>query len=433
MWWNPTYILLIVVSTLIDFWCSYRMGQIAKERRKPYLWLSVLSNLGILFTFKYFNFFSDAAQTIASALNIAYAKHTLELLLPMGISFYTFQTMSFSIDVYNDKIKPEKHLGVFALYVSYFPQLVAGPIERASHLLPQIRSFENIQWKNISVGVKWIVLGLVKKVVIADRLALFVDPVYNKPEMFGATTLFMATVFFAFQIYCDFSGYSDIAIGVARFFNVRLMENFKMPYFSTSISEFWKRWHISLSTWFRDYLYIPIGGNRVVKWRWYYNLMITFLVSGIWHGANWTFAVWGALHGIYLVLAIVFHQKGEIAQQSTIKFLLKNVWVFALVLLGWVFFRSNSVSDAIYILQKLVSSKWVLGDIFTVFGQHNVYLLDVFLGLLGISFLLFFEAIYFFNWNKLKVISHPVFVSLGVVVIFLFGVFESKQFIYFQF
>ena len=433
MWWNPKYILLIVVSTLIDYWCSMQMGKLPKVKRKPFLWLSILSNLGILFAFKYFNFFADAAQNISTFLNISYSKPFFEVMLPMGISFYTFQTMSFSIDVYNDKIKPEKHLGIFALYVSYFPQLVAGPIERASHLLPQIKNFHAIQWSNISIGFRWIILGLIKKVVIADRLALYTDSVYNNPSNFGALTLVLATIFFAFQIYCDFSGYSDIAVGVARFFNVKLMENFKMPYFSTSISEFWKRWHISLSTWFRDYVYIPLGGNRTVKWKWYYNLFITFLISGLWHGANWTFVIWGALHGMFLILAIIFNQKGENANNSTFKYLLKNIWVFTLVLMGWVFFRSNTVIDAFYILKTIATTNWSISQIFVPISSNNVYNLDLMLSCFWILGLLFFEGAYFFNWNMFKIAHKPIMISIGVILIFIFGVFESKQFIYFQF
>ena len=296
MAWKPEYILLIVASTFIDYFCGRKMGSIEeKKKRRPYLYLSLLTNLGILFTFKYFDFFTDSLQGLSEYFHLPYESPALQLILPMGISFYTFQTMSYSVDIYQGKLKPEKHFGIFALFVSFFPQLVAGPIERASNLLPQFHKPFTFDRKKAVSGLQLMLWGMFKKVVVADRLAFLVNAVYDQPGEYEGFTLFLATIFFAFQIYCDFSGYSDIAIGAARILGFDLMKNFDTPYSARNVSEFWRRWHISLSTWFKDYVYIPLGGNRVVKWRWYYNLMITFLVSGLWHGANWTFVIWGGL------------------------------------------------------------------------------------------------------------------------------------------
>jgi len=304
MAWMPEYAIILVISTIIDFFCGYKMNSITEQaQKKSYLYLSLISNLGILFTFKYFNFFKTISTDILAQFHIEQALPTFPLLLPMGISFYTFQTMSYSIDVYHEKVKAEKHLGIFALFVTFFPQLVAGPIERSGNLLPQFYKHTKFEYERITSGLKLMAWGFFKKIVIADRLAQFVNYVYNDPYEYQGIYLVTATIFFAFQIYCDFSAYSDIAIGSARVLGFDLMKNFNRPYFSKSIDEFWKNWHISLSTWFKDYIYIPLGGNRVVKWRWYYNLFITFLISGFWHGANWTFVVWGALHGFYLVFS----------------------------------------------------------------------------------------------------------------------------------
>ncbi len=305
MCWKVEYIVLIIASTLIDYFVAKKMADLKeKVKRKKWLLISLLSNLGILFGFKYFNFVNANVQALFDNFNIFYGVPAFDVLLPVGISFYTFQTLSYTIDVYNGKTPVQNHLGIFAVYVSFFPQLVAGPIERSRHLLPQFYVEHKFSYDRIKYGLQQMLWGFFKKVVIADRLAIVVDGVYNNLDDYSGISLLIATIFFAFQIYCDFSGYSDIAIGSARVMGFELIDNFKRPYFSKSISEFWRRWHISLSTWFRDYLYIPLGGNRVVKWRWYYNLFITFLVSGFWHGANWTFLVWGGLHGAYLIIAI---------------------------------------------------------------------------------------------------------------------------------
>ena len=305
MAWNYKYIVLILISTTIDYFAGINIHRSNNPRtRKALLLVSLVANLGLLFFFKYFNFFGDSINYLFDKINIFYNIPAYHYLLPVGISFYTFQTMSYTIDIYNGKQEPERHFGRFALFVSFFPQLVAGPIERSVNLLPQFRKHYDFDYERVKNGILLMVWGFFKKVVIADRLAEYVNMVYNHPHDFGGLHNMIATFFFSFQIYCDFSGYSDIAIGSAMIMGYTLMTNFRRPYFSMSIREFWQRWHISLSTWFRDYVYIPLGGNRVVKWRWYYNLFITFLVSGLWHGAEWTFVIWGALHGFYLIFAI---------------------------------------------------------------------------------------------------------------------------------
>ena len=306
MAWRAEYIFLIVFSTLIDYYAAIFMEkQESKSKKKKFLLLSLFSNLGLLFTFKYFNFFTSTISETFNYFNIFIDSPTFKLLLPVGISFYTFQTLSYTIDVYRGQKKAEKHLGYFAVYVSFFPQLVAGPIERSTHLLPQFFEKHDFDIERAKAGIKLMLWGFFMKVAIADRLAFYVNDVYNNLESYTSGHYMVATYFFAYQIYCDFAGYSLIAIGAAKVLGFSLMDNFRTPYYSKTISEFWKRWHISLSTWFRDYVYIPLGGNRAVKWRWYYNLFFTFLVSGLWHGANWTFLIWEALHGIFLIAAIV--------------------------------------------------------------------------------------------------------------------------------
>lgn len=442
MSWNPSYILLIVVSTLIDYGAGRQMSKLeTKAERRPWLYLSLLSNLGILMTFKYFNFFSGAiTDLIQASVNPGYEGVVHQLILPMGISFYTFQTMSYSIDIYHGHIKAEKNLGIFALFVSFFPQLVAGPIERAQNLLGQFKVKVDFSYENMASGLRQAAWGMFKKVVIADRLAVMVDHVYNNPTEFEGVSLMLATFFFAFQIFCDFSGYSDIAIGTARMLGIDLMENFRAPYYSKSVGEFWRRWHISLSTWFRDYVYIPLGGNRVVKWRWYYNLFITFLISGLWHGANWTFIIWGGLHGMYMVFEslVKYPRLGPRWQDP-----FKATWVFVLVCIGWVFFRANSLPDALYILQHSLTG---VGKSIALIQADPVK--HLFLGqgtdalLLSFLFLGMMEVVHLFQRSRgfnYFFGDHPVLIRWGFYTILiasmvLFGVYHNQsEFIYFQF
>jgi len=434
MSWKAEYIVLIITSTIVDYYCGLQMGKIPeKKKRKPFLYLSIIVNLGILFTFKYYNFFNSSVSEVFSDLNINYNTPVSSLILPIGISFYTFQTMSYSIDVYNDKIKPEKHFGIFALFVTFFPQLVAGPIERAGHLLKQFKVSHPFKVANLTLGGQLIVWGLFKKVVIADRLAIFVDNVYDQPYDHSGISQLLATVFFAFQIYCDFSGYSDIAIGSARLLGFDLMQNFRQPYFSKSISEFWSRWHISLSTWFRDYLYIPLGGNRTVKWRWYYNLMITFLVSGLWHGANWTFVVWGFIHGFFILCEKLINYD-KLGSEKFSK-ILKISLNFVIVLLAWVYFRANTITDANFIITNIITSQY--SNIYTSIADVGMSKPDIIASILLIIFLL---AIDFFQKSQTKYVFYgwPRIVKWAIIYLMIFsiifiGIDGENQFIYFQF
>lgn len=453
MSWKPAYTIILVASTVVDYLTGRAMGRFTdeeKDKRKPYLYISLFANLATLILFKYYNFFNDSAREIAQGLGMNYAMPAFELLLPMGISFYTFQTMSYSIDVYHGRIKSENHLGIFALFVTFFPQLVAGPIERAENLLSQLRSSFDFDYNRVVAGLRRMAWGFFKKLVIADNLALLVNQVYNNPTDYEGITLILATIFFAFQIYCDFSGYSDIAIGAAQVMGYNLMENFRRPYFSKSIAEFWSRWHISLSSWFRDYLYIPLGGNRVIKWRWYYNLFITFLVSGLWHGANWTFIVWGALHGFYLVFAIVTaKQRDALARAvglTTHPMLYKWVQVFTvfvLVCFSWIFFRANSISDALYIIKYSFVG---LGNISQVFAGVNLeHLLFMNQGAkvftVSVVAILIMETVHLIQRNgsvSQLIMQKPAVVRwsvyyIALIAVLLFGQFGNQEFIYFQF
>lgn len=359
--WRMEYALLLLLSTVVDYTAARFMGgQVEQAGRGNYLALSLVVNLGLLFTFKYFNFFNESVRGLFTLFNMEYHFAGLDVLLPVGISFYTFQSLSYVIDVYRGKLQPEPHFGRFALYVSFFPQLVAGPIERATRMLPQFRGHHVFSDARVNSGLRLILWGLFKKVVIADRLAVYVNQVYNQPGDYTGWPLLVATYFFAFQIYCDFSGYSDIAIGAARIMGFDLMENFRQPYVAHSVAGFWRRWHISLSTWFRDYLYIPLGGNRVAQWRWYMNLALVFLVSGLWHGARWTFVIWGALHAFYVLMEIWLGGVGVWGARRLGRpngaFLpdwLKIVITFHLVLFSWIFFRANRLDDALLIIQRI--------------------------------------------------------------------------------
>ncbi len=439
-WWKIEYTLLLAFSTLVDYGAARAMGRHATRRgRRPYLLVSLGVNLGVLVGFKYLAFFSESLGTLLHGAGMAYAPVGLNVLLPVGISFYTFQTMAYSIDVYRGAQAPEKHLGRFALYVSFFPQLVAGPIERSTHLLPQFR--EKMRWNDARVasGLQLMLWGFFKKLVIADRLALYVNEVYAAPGAHAGWPVVLATYFFAFQIYCDFSGYCDIAVGAARVMGYDLRPNFRFPYFATSVADFWRRWHISLSTWFRDYLYLPLGGNRVRKARWAFNILVVFLVSGLWHGAAWTFVVWGAIHGLYLL--------AERAWQGTRAWLwsfgapvptrpgwhrwLAALVTFHLVLVAWVFFRASTFDAALHVFASLVGSAnpWRLASI-NPFG--------VVLSLAGVGVLLAVmarqqqtgqEDVVPFRSRAGRWLFHAALAAS----LPLFGVFEEIPFIYFQF
>lgn len=354
MSWKAAYVLLIFFTTLISFAGGLALERAVSPRQKKAILGGVLfACLGVLFIFKYFNFLSQSISRICQWAAIPLHPITLRLLLPVGISFYTFQTLSYVIDIYREQTPAEHSFVTYAAFVSFFPQLVAGPIERSKNLLGQIREPQPFTYRQGADGIKLLAWGFFKKLVVADNLAVYVDQIYNALPQYRGLSLIVATIFFAFQIYCDFSGYSDIAAGTARLFGIRLMTNFKSPYFSASFKEFWSRWHISLSSWFKDYVYIPLGGNRVGKIRCYLNLFITFLVSGLWHGASWTFVIWGGIHGGLQVMERLFGWTGK--KEPTIKrHPFKVLGVFILVCLAWVFFRANSFSDALYVFRHML-------------------------------------------------------------------------------
>lgn len=425
MAWEWKYISLILVSTLIDYSVARKMESESRSGpRKLLLLISMITNLGILVIFKYANFFIDNVNLVFENVGMNYLIPYTGLLLPMGISFYTFQTMAYTIDVYRGQAKVERHFGYFALYVSYFPQLVAGPIERAQNLIDQLKAKTSIRSENLILGSKMMIWGLFKKMVVADRLGAFVTGVYDGPHDPSGILVIVATLFFALQIYCDFSGYSDIAIGVARIFGVRLMDNFRTPYLSKNISEFWSRWHISLSTWFRDYLYIPLGGNRVNKSRWLMNIMLVFLISGFWHGANWTFIVWGGLHGAYLLSERFLKLKIPLLS-------IQRSFTFLLVCLAWLFFRAADIGTAGDLLAE-ISNPGVQNASYFIkaFGVSQF----AFLSLIGILFMFFDPLIDKRHKSEagLKKSDGLVYGAM-VAMTLLFGNFGEVSFIYFQF
>lgn len=430
--WKPLYALLIATSTIVTFGCGYLISlSSSNSRKKTLLIVSLIINLGLLFYFKYFNFIGSSITELLEFLNLDMTIPNFDILLPVGISFYTFQAVGYSIDVFSGKIKNEQNFLKYALFVSFFPQLVAGPIERAKNLLPQFYKAQTFDYDRVISGLKLILWGYFMKIVIADRLSIYVDSVYNNVGAHNGTTFLVATVFFSFQIYCDFAGYSNIAIGSAKVLGFKLMDNFKRPYLAISITDFWKRWHISLSTWFKDYLYIPLGGNRVSKFRNYINLFITFLISGLWHGSNWTFIFWGALHGLYLIIEkMIFSNKTTRNQNSIISLFSKTIFTYLLICFAWIFFRANNLSESFIVVSSIMTKQ---GSLYT----NNID--SIIFGVLGILLLIvleFFEEkksvnLFFLNENN-KIIRWAIYV-LFIFTILLFGVFDGGQFIYFQF
>ena len=449
MFFRPIYILILFFTIVIDYYAGIWISNEADKKRKKWLLaLSIVANVGVLVVFKYYNFLTDNFNFFLAATGSETAIPYLDIILPIGLSFHTFQAMSYTIEVYRGNQKPEKHFGIYALYVMFYPQLVAGPIERPQNILHQFHEKKVFSYENMRVGFLLIAWGLFKKVVIADRLAQFTNQVYGSPEQYSGIPLIIGTVCFAFQIFCDFSGYSDIAIGSARCMGYDLMKNFDRPYLATTISEFWRRWHISLSTWFRDYLYIPLGGNRVSKPRMYLNLFIVFLLSGVWHGANWTFVIWGALHGVYLVVESEVYRRypGLKAHTHWAGLFLSRSLVFLLVIVAWVFFRAKTVNDSFYIIAHMFSG--LIDQISSLL--HNVPYAKLELLYLGHSGIEFFGAmfligllmtIHYLQGKKSfedMVLSQPalrrwtVYYLLVISVVF-FGVFNRSEFIYFQF
>ncbi|MEP7278874.1 MAG: MBOAT family O-acyltransferase [Bacteroidota bacterium] len=449
MFFKPVYILILFFTIAIDYFAGiWIANESGRRRRKLLLLLSIVANVGVLAFFKYFNFLAVNINSLFGFIHVEEEVPLLKILLPIGLSFHTFQAMSYTIEVYRGNQQAERHFGIYALYVMFYPQLVAGPIERPQNILYQFYEKKKFHYENMRRGLILIAWGLVKKVVIADRLALFVNQVYNQPEGYKGIPLAIGTVFFAFQIFCDFSGYSDIAIGCAKCMGFHLMTNFNRPYQASSIAEFWKRWHISLSTWFRDYVYISLGGNRVSNRRRYFNLFVVFLLSGVWHGANWTFVLWGILHGIYLVLEDKLYRRftGLKEKQHGLARFGKRVVVFFLVCLAWVFFRAKNVTDSFYIFRNIFYG-WTMQIKNLISNKsyerlHLLYLeqqgLQFYLGVLFILLMILVHRLQgkqtFDNWviSRKKEERWSIYYSM-VLLFILFGVFNRSEFIYFQF
>ncbi len=442
MSWNIKYVFLILFTTGVSYFAAIALEKTeSPQQKKAILLSSIAACLGVLFIFKYFNFFFESLSNLLGIISIPLHPITLKLLLPVGISFYTFQSLSYVVDVYRGEIVAEHHFGIYATFVSFFPQLVAGPIERTNNLLPQIKAEHKFDYERAMYGLKLMLWGYFKKIVIADNIAVYVDKVYNDLAVSNGFALIIATVFFTLQIYCDFSGYSDIARGTARVLDIELMQNFQSPYFASSVKEFWSRWHISLSTWFRDYVYIPMGGNRVGKIKHYWNLLVTFLVSGLWHGANWTFVIWGAVHGIAQIVENALGIKP--AKKHGILWLLRVLIVFLFVSSAWTFFRAQIIADAIYVFAHMfdgmASPVNYLRQGFEIIGltkEHLAFCVVfyfvplIIIDSLGISV----------NNDGISVIETwktpirwLIYIAIGLIVVFFSQKGVAAEFVYFQF
>lgn len=435
-WWDWRFLALIAFSTLVDYAVGYYLSKTEiVSRRKLLLWTSIGVNIGLLGFFKYYNFFVDNFVEAFTFLGQPIQPNTLNIILPVGISFYTFQTLSYSIDIYRRKLEPTKDVIAFAAFVSFFPQLVAGPIERATHLLPQFYIKRHFEYHKAVDGLRQILWGLFKKVVIADNCAQFVNLIFDNYTNYSGSTLVLGAVFFAFQIYGDFSGYSDIAIGTARLFGFDLKQNFAFPYFSRDIAEFWRRWHMSLTTWFRDYLYIPLGGSRGSKWNQVRNVFIIFLVSGFWHGANWTFVVWGLLNAVYFLPLLLFNKNrvhtdvvAEHRFLPSVKEFLNIMITFFITTLAWIFFRANTITEALDYLGRLIDRSML--SIPQVRPTFLIVFIGLFIGIewLGRRQLYALETL----WLGYPKPVRWALYYLIVMLIFLYGG-KEQEFIYFQF
>ena len=433
-WWDFRFLSLIFLSTLIDYFVGLKIFNSQNNTvKKSYLWVSIFFNLSMLGIFKYFNFFIDSWFDLIGTFGYKYqSTWTLNVILPVGISFYTFQTISYSLDIYFKKLRPTKDFISFASFVCFFPQLVAGPIERASNLLPQILKNRVFKYDQGVQGLRLILWGMFKKVVIADSLGPRVDLIFENYQIYDGGILFLGLVYFSFQIYCDFSGYSDIAIGTAKLFGINLRKNFNLPYFSKNIKDFWKRWHISLSSWFRDYLFIPLGGSKEGKWLSLRNIFIVFIVSGFWHGANWTFIVWGLFHALLYTPFFLSSRKTSVKKKRSIKklrfpFLEKIIQIFITYLIttiAWVFFRSENVFDAFnYLL-----------IIFSQFSNPNQFRKEI----IYVLIVIIIEIFIYLEISSIFKIRNKLFIYL-IYSFLLYIIFEkiqlvhSMQFLYFSF
>jgi alginate O-acetyltransferase complex protein AlgI len=438
-WWDWRFLGLIILSTIVDFLIGLALRRETDLRlRKLLLVTSLTSNLGLLGLFKYFDFFTQSLSVVAESFGVSLSWTTLNLVLPVGISFYTFQTLSYTIDVYRRKIPAEIDFLKFSVFVALFPQLVAGPIIRASKLLPQLQHDSELRWENIFRGIELIAWGFFLKIVLADTIGSQIssaDSWFDNPESYGATGLSIGAILFSFQIYGDFAGYSLIAIGLGRLMGLDFGTNFVRPYFATNFSEFWKRWHISLSSWLRDYLYIPLGGNRGKKGRTFVNLLLTMFLGGLWHGAAWTFVCWGLLHGTYLIISHALETTWAntkwlpALRTSWFLRIIPVIFVYSLTTLAWIFFRAGSIDDAVTILTRILTLDQTLQITKYWFGLIKCFaVISIVLVADG-----FWENAKFRSWY----LGHPVRRAFGLLVVFwlipLLGTFAGTSFIYFQF
>lgn len=429
----PVYIVILGATIVIDYFAGLYIAKQSGRKRKLALTVSIVANVGVLAFFKYWNFLNANLTEFLGFFDSENPVPYLDILLPVGLSFHTFQAMSYTIEVYRGNQQPEKHFGIYALYVMFYPQLVAGPIERPQNMIHQFHEKHHFDYAKAVSGLRLILWGFFKKMVIADRLAVFVGSVFDDPTHHHGLSVLLAGYLFAIQIYCDFSGYTDIAIGTARVMGFDLMRNFNLPYFATSLREFWTRWHISLSAWFRDYLYIPLGGNRVSQSRWMANLLIVFIISGLWHGANWTFIIWGALHGTYLVLEILIGKIGPIkafVKTTAGKF---TAWMITLhlVVFAWIFFRAASTKDAFTLIRNIFTD----GPDFAFSTDDKVALL---FGIFFAGILFLVEYLTRKKTIETVVADLPLSARWSLYICFSlaimwFGVYTQNQFIYFQF
>lgn len=434
--WDWRFLFLLIFSTLLDYFTGIKMSEAKNQMAKKFwFWLSISINLGFLGVFKYYNFFAKSFADAISNFGVQVNPWTLKVILPVGISFYTFHGLSYVIDIYKSRIKAEKNFIDYSVFVSFFPLLVAGPIERATHLLPQIQKRRKFDYSRAVDGLRQILWGLFKKVVVADQCAEYANMIFNNSVDYSGSTLLLGAIFFAFQIYGDFSGYSDIALGTARLFGIDLLRNFSFPYFSRDIAEFWRRWHISLSTWFRDYLYIPLGGSKGGIWMTVRNTFIIFLVSGFWHGANWTFIIWGLLNALYIMPSIIFNTNRNnldiVAQGKyfpTIKEVFQIMVTFGLTVLAWIFFRANNVDHALHIISNIFSS--------SLFSHPKGFPIILFFLILIFLTIEWFGREGQFAIEKIN-LKIPKLLRWGFYYILVFAIFyfsgKEQPFIYFQF
>ena len=447
----PIYIVILAITIGIDYIAALLIDRVEGRARLRYLVISILSTCAVLFVFKYFNFFNSNFLAAARFFQLNYPVPVLDVLLPIGLSFHTFQSLSYVIEVYRGNQRPERNFGIYALYVMFYPQLVAGPIERPQHLLHQFREVHSFEYQRVANGLKLMAWGMFKKVVIADRLALLVNTVYGDPRAYDGPALVVATLFFAFQIYCDFSGYTDIAIGAAQVMGFGLVDNFNRPYSARNIADFWHRWHMSLSTWFRDYVYIPLGGNRVSRPRWYLNLLLTFTISGLWHGANWTYVVWGFLNGVYMVVGhattgLRSHavKYAGLDRFPAVRNAMAILATFVLVCFAWIFFRARTLPDAWYIVthlavnaEKALDASWWTA--FLTVPKSGLTALDFVVAIVAIACMEVFHLVQGHSTVRTMLVARPWpvrhgFYYLLVMSILILGVFHTpQQFIYFQF